>query len=315
MRVSSTRRTIPLIILGGSDRKPATMPPQGVGFHPLSGCKAVDVRIGGRSLIEHLVDRLRASGAFDPIWVAGPESAYRRVASTLEVIDTDSGFGGNIRTGLETVMRACPGREVGFTTCDILPDAADLDMLLQDFWNGPAADVWFPLILTDTDEPLGASEWKPRYRIVPASGQPASVVLPGHLAIVDPSALNLSMLYRLFDLGYRTRNRPIRYRRSYMMRHVLWTLLRQDAIQLLALRLPTVTWDAVRGGLRSAAGLYRGTLTLAELEEDLRRVFVLRSHRVRHPERRVRMPLLRALSIARDIDTVEEARALGATFA
>ena len=47
----------------------------------------------------------------------------------------------------------------------------------------------------------------------------------------------------------------------------------------------------------------------------MRRVFVLRSHRQRHPERRVRMPLLRALSIARDIDTVEEARALGATFA
>jgi hypothetical protein len=123
------------------------------------------------------------------------------------------------------------------------------------------------------------------------------------------------MLYRLFDLGYRTRNRPIRYRRSYMLRHVLWTLVRQDLIQLLALRLPTVTWDTVRGGLRSAAGLYRGTLTLAELEDDMRRVFVLRSHRQRHPERRVRMPLLRALSIARDIDTVEEARALGATFA
>jgi hypothetical protein len=286
-----------------------------VGFHPLSGCKALDVRIGGRPLIEHLVDRLRATGVFDPIWVAGPATAYRRLASSLEVIDTDLDFGGNIRASLETVMRACPGRDVGFTTCDILPDAADLEMLLQDFWNGEPADVWFPLILTGRDEALGASDWKPRYRIVPAPGQPASVVLPGHLTIVDPSALNLSMLYRLFDLGYRTRNRPIRYRRSYMLRHVLWTLLRQDFIQLLALRLPTVTWDAMRGGLRSAAGLYRGTLTLAELEEDMRRVFVLRSHRLRHPERRVRMPLLRALSIARDIDTVEEARALGATFA
>jgi hypothetical protein len=315
MRLPSGRRAIPLIILGGSDRKPAALPPQGVGFHPLSGCKALDVRIGGRALIEHLVDRLRATGVFDPIFVAGPATAYRRLASSLEVIDTDLDFGGNIRASLETVMRACPGRDVGFTTCDILPDAADLDRLLQDFWNGEPADVWFPLILTGRDEALGASDWKPRYRIVPAPGQPAAVVLPGHLTIVDPSALNLSMLYRLFDLAYRTRNRPIRYRRSYMLRHVLWTLLRQDFVQLLALRLPTVTWDTVRGGLRSAAGLYRGTLTLAELEEDMRRVFVLRSHRLRHPERRVRMPLLRALSIARDIDTVEEARALGATIA
>jgi hypothetical protein len=47
----------------------------------------------------------------------------------------------------------------------------------------------------------------------------------------------------------------------------------------------------------------------------MRRVFVKRAHRLRHPDRRVRMPFLRAMSIARDIDTVEEARALGATFA
>ncbi|HEX2463298.1 MAG TPA: hypothetical protein VHR17_01660 [Thermoanaerobaculia bacterium] len=315
MWVSSARRTIPLIILGGSDRKPAELPPQGSGLHPLSGCKGLDVRLGGRCLIEHLVDRVRATGVFDPIWVAGPATAYRRLASSIDVIDTDLGFGANIQAALETVMRSCPGREVGITTCDILPDAAELDGLLQDFWNGGPTDLWFPLILTDRDEPLGASDWKPRYRIVPAPGEPASVVLPGHLTIFDPYALNLSMLYRLFDLGYRTRNRPIRYRRSYMLRHVLWTLVRQDLIQLLALRLPTVTWDTVRGGLRSAAGLYRGTLTLAELEDDMRRVFVLRSHRQRHSERRVRMPLLRALSIARDIDTVEEARALGATFA
>jgi hypothetical protein len=315
MRVSSARRSIPLIILGGSDRKPAALPPQGSGLHPLSGCKGIDVRLGGRCLIEHLVDRMRATGVFDPILVAGPAEVYRRSTPDLEVIDTDGGFGGNIRASLEAVTRTYPGRDVGFTTCDILPDPGDLEMMLDDFWRGEPSDLWFPLILTGSDEPLGASDWKPRYRIVPAPGEPAAVVLPGHLTIVDPSALNLSMVYRLLDIGYRTRNRPIRYRRSYMLRHVLWTLLRQDLIQLLALRLPTVTWDAVRGGLRSAAGLYRGNLTLAELEDDMRRVFVLRAHRLRHPERRVRMPLLRALSIARDIDTVEEARALGATFA
>jgi hypothetical protein len=309
------RRPIPLIVLGGSDRRPAELPPQGTGFHALSGCKGLDVRLGGRCLIEHLIDRLRSTGAFDPIWVAGPAAAYNRLAPSLDVIDTNAGFGANIRVSLETVMRACPGREVGFATCDILPDPEELELLLRDFWSGPQADLWFPLILTERDETLGASEWKPRYRLVPASGEPAAVVLPGHLAVVDPGALNLSMLYRLFDLGYKTRNRPIRYRRSYMLRHVLWTLVRQDLIQSLALRLPTVTYDCVRGGLHAAAGLRRGTLTVSELEDDMRRVFALRSHRKRHPERRFRVPLLRALSIARDIDTVEEARALGATFA
>jgi hypothetical protein len=311
---TAARHPIPLVILGGSDRRPAALPPQGRDLHPLSGCKALDIRFGGRCLIEHLVDRLRSTGAFAPIWVAGPAASYQRSGAQVDVIDTDLDFGGNIRAGLETVMRKCPGLEIGFSTCDILPDRADLDAVLADYWNGDPSDLWFPLILTE-EESLGASAWKPRYRIVPAAGEPAVVVLPGHLAIVDPNALNRSMLYRLLDLGYRTRNRPIRYRRSYMLRHVLWTLVRQDLVQLLALRLPTVTWDAVRGGLRSAAGLRRGTLTLAELEEDMRRVFVRRSHRRRYPERRIRMPLLRAMSMARDIDTVEEARALGATFA
>ena len=311
----SPARRIPLIILGGSDREPAALPPQGRDLHPLSGCKGIDVRLGGRCLIEHLVDRMRRTGVFDPIWVAGPAAAYRRAAASVEVIDTDRGFGENIRTGLETVMRACPGTVVGFTTCDILPDPVELDALLDDYHRGAPSDLWFPLILADEGEELGASGWKPRYRIAPAAGEPPAVVLPGHLTIVDPASLRLSMLYRLFELGYRTRNRPIRYRRSYMLRHVLWTLVRQDLFHLLALRLPTVTWDCVRSGLAAAAGLRSGAITRPELESHMRRVFVKRAHRKNHPERRVRMPFLRAMSIARDIDTVEEARALGATFA
>jgi hypothetical protein len=311
----SARRPIPLIILGGSDREPAALPPQGRDLHPLSGCKGVDIRIGGRCLVEHLAGRLRASGAFDPIRIAGPAAAYQRAGISIEVIDTDGGFGENIQAGLEAVMRSSPGSLVAFVTCDILPDPVELEAMLDDFERGGPADLWFPLILTTEGEGLGASEWKPRYRIVPEPGQAPAVVLPGHLAIVDPRALRLTMLYRLFDLGYRTRNRPIRYRRSYMLRHVLWTLLRQDLAQLLSLRLPTVTWDSVSSGIAAANGLRRGTITRAQLERHMRRVFVERGHRKRHPERRVRVPFLRAMSIARDIDTIEEARAVGATVA
>jgi hypothetical protein len=77
MGLPFARRTIPLIILGGSDRKPAALPPQGRDLHPLSGCKGIDVRLAGRCLIEHLADRLRRSGAFEPIWVAGPRARLR----------------------------------------------------------------------------------------------------------------------------------------------------------------------------------------------------------------------------------------------
>lgn len=315
MGLPSARRTIPLVILGGCDRNPAALPPQGRDLHPLSGCKGLDVRIGGRCLIEHLVDRLRSTGVFDPIWVAGPAAAYRRLAGSIEVIDTDSDFGGNIRVALETVVRSCPGREVGFTTCDILPEPADLELLLDDYFREAPPDLWFPLILAGDEAALGASDWKPRYRIVPVAGEPAVAVLPGHLTILDPSSLNLSLMYRLFELAYRTRNRPLRYRRSYVARGVLWNLLREDFANLLALRLPTMTSDLVRSGLTVTNGLRSAKITRAELEHAMRRVFVKRRHRIRHPERRLRMPFLRALSIARDIDTVEEARALGATFA
>ena len=150
---------------------------------------------------------------------------------------------------------------------------------------------------------------------MPEAGEEAVSVLPGHLTIVDPASLRLAFLYRLFELAYRTRNRPIRYRRSYILRHVLWSLIQQDVLHVLSLRLPTLTWDVVRSGVRDAARLRSGSITREQLEASLRLVFVRRRHRRRYPERRIRTPLMPGLSLARDIDTVEEATAMGATFA
>jgi hypothetical protein len=54
------------------------------------------------------------------------------------------------------------------------------------------------------------------------------VVLPGHLTIFDPASLNLALMYRLFELGYRTRNRPLRYRRYYMRPGRGWNAAARD---------------------------------------------------------------------------------------
>ena len=51
--------SIPIVILAGSDRRPAEMPADGRHEHPLSGYKGVDIRIGGRSLVATVIDRLR----------------------------------------------------------------------------------------------------------------------------------------------------------------------------------------------------------------------------------------------------------------
>jgi hypothetical protein len=303
--------SIPLIILGGSDRQ-ATRLPSGVrDRRPLTGAKGAHLLVGGRRLVDLLIDRFRrATDLFSPIYIAGPAADYRDVVSDATLIDTDGGFGRNIRAGIELARQRHPGSPVAMCTCDILPEPGELRELLRDYQSELPCDFWFPIIAVD-EETLGASDWKPRYRLVARDGAPASV-LPGHLAIFDPEAMRLPFLYRLLEIGYSTRNRPVDDRRRVLLRHLLSGILYQDLLHLLTLRVPNVTWDTVRFGVAAARRLRDGVLTQEELENAIRRMFVRRRHRRRHPERRARLPILRGMSLARDIDTLEEAQALGA---
>jgi hypothetical protein len=156
---------------------------------------------------------------------------------------------------------------------------------------------------------LGASAWKPRYRIVDATGQKVRV-LPGHLIIFDPVALRLDFLYRLLQSAYRSRNRTVRYRRWYMIRRAAADILLGTAHDLLSLRRPTMALD-VLAAFFAARRLGEG-LREAEVERTVRRLFVHRDHRRRYPRRGALLPVLEGLSLARDIDTLEEAEALGA---
>jgi hypothetical protein len=177
-------------------------------------------------------------------------------------------------------------------------------------------DLWFPMVRRPEDRArLGASAWKPTYRIVPEEGRPAVAVLPGHLVVADPQALRLEFLYRLFQLGYRTRNRSIEHRRSTMVRGLLAELLLQDLLNLGRLKPPTLTWTVLGAALPAARALARGTITRARLEDALRRLFVRRRHRRRYPDRRVVLPFVDELTLALDIDTEEEARDHGGELA
>ncbi len=303
---------LPIVILAGSDPRPAALPADGRDKHPLAGYKGVDVRIGDRTLVETVVDRLRASGRFDPVYVVGPVSAFGRIDAESLLIDADGTFGQNIQTSLEAVRSASPGRPMAFITCDVLPEVDTLRELMDDYDRNVPCDVWCPLIHAPEDRRrLGASAWKPAYRIVPREGEPAVAVLPGHLAVVDPDALRLNFLYRLFQLGYRTRNRPIDYRRGVMVRGVVLELLYQDLLHLFTLRAPTLTWSVLRVGITRARELKRGTITRVRLEEALRQIFVTARHRRRNPDRRVWLPIVEGLSMAKDIDTEEEVREAG----
>lgn len=306
--------TVPIIILGGSDRKPGTLPDAVTDKHPLTGYKGSDLHVDGRPLIRLIVERLVACGAFAPIHVVGPATAYAGVLpAEAQLIDANGTFGENIRISMERVRRAHPGRPVAFTTCDILPEVDTLRAVMDDYARHAPCDLWFPLIRVPADRSrLGASAWKPSYRIPPAPGQPPAEVLPSHLLIADPAALRLAFVYHLFQLGYRTRNRPIAYRRAVMVRGVLAGLLYQDLRHALVLRMPNLTWTVLGSGLPTARRLKEGRASRSELERTVRRIFCTHRHCRRHPERGVRLPIVDGLSLALDVDTEEEARQLGA---
>lgn len=313
---------IPLAILGGSDRKPGSLPPSQSGRRLLAGVKGVDLEIGGRRLIDLLIERYRSSGWFEPIYVAGPADAYDRELTDAELIDTDSGFGTNVEKVIAVASERHPGQPLAMSTCDILPELSELESLLQDYHSRTPTDLWFPLIQApENPEQLGASSWKPRYRVIPGNGTsdakghppPSTSVLPGHLTVFDPQALRRTLVFKLADASYRTRNRSVLYRRAALMREIILGLLLQDLRLFFSLRLPHVTWDVVRSGYATARRLRDGQATQNELETALRKIFTRRSHRLRHPERQMWLPILDGLSIARDIDTHEEASALEAS--
>jgi hypothetical protein len=306
--------TLPLIVLGGSDRKAAQLPPSAAGKHPLTGYKGVDVRVHGRPLISVVAERFLASGGFGPVYVAGPEQVYAGRGLPVELIPTDGSIGRNVGAALDRMRRDHPGARVALTTCDILPDPADLRLALERLAADPPADIWYPVIAIESDrDRLGASSWKPAYQLV-VHGRPVSV-LPGHLAVTRPDAIRRAFFDRLLDIGYGTRNRGVLLRRAVMIRALLSAMVREELATLARGALPTLTATLARVSLWGARGLAAGTLTPEQVETLTDPLFIDPVHRRRHPEGRMRLPVLLAPTLALDIDTEEEARERGVEVA
>ena len=77
-----------MTILGGSDRKPGTLPASGGGLHPLATYKGVAIRVDGRPLVELLIERLRAVPGFGPLAIAGPARVYAPLGLGVPIVDT-----------------------------------------------------------------------------------------------------------------------------------------------------------------------------------------------------------------------------------
>lgn len=307
--------TIPVVVLCGSDLRSPRLPDSGRGAHPLVAHKGAAVRLGGRPLVSVVLERLAESGAFDPLIVAGPARVYAGLTDRAEIVDTDSNFGANIRAAVEHVRRIAPGHPVAFTTCDIVPTIDDLREAIAAWRAEGPCDLWSALVRVPQNRRLlGASAWKPAYRVVPRHGDEPIAILPGHLTIADPEALRLRFVYDLFDRGYRLRNRSVVGRVVLMPAGLLAAILWQDVLHVASGRLPTLTLDTVGSGIVTGMRLARGRASLIELGAASRRIFVKRRHRAAWPERRVVLSVVDGLSLALDIDTEEELEAHGATL-
>ena len=307
---------IPVIILGGRDARVAELPAGVEDMHALAGYKGVVVRIGARPLIDCVVERLERCGLFAPIYIAGPRSVYADHRGSASVIDVSGSIDETLRAGIEAASREHPGEPLAVTTCDVLPEQNTLERLVTGYRAAAPCDAFLPMIRAPDDlRALGASAYKPTYRVLPEAQAAPVDVLPCHLAVVDVQALRMNFIYRVMGLIYRTRNRPIEYRRVVMLRGIIFELLYQDLRHLLRLRLPNLTWTVLHSGLPAVKALKAGSITGAQLEGAIRKIFVTARHRRRHPERRVLMPVLEGLSLALDIDTEEEAREMGAGVA
>lgn len=304
---------LPLVLLAGRDRRGAPLPESGRGLHPLHGYKAMELEVAGRPLIVRLLEVLRASGAFGPIFVAGPAHVYAALAG-IELIDTDRDFGGNIRAALEEVRRRGIAGQVAFMTSDLLPDPGELRAALDDLERHQPCDFWMVQCRVRDAGALGASAWKPEYLIRPEGESAAVGTLPGHLIVADPRIMRLEILYRAFELAYRTRNRPVRYRLAVIVPGMLGTLLAADLERLFTLRRPGVTFDMLWNAIVLIRKLVTAGCGQREMEDRIRRTWVHAEHRRRHPERRGRVMLHDGLTLGRDVDTEEEAREISRQF-
>ena len=312
MEAAQSRERMPIVVLGGRDARVGAMPAGVHDKHALAGYKGVAIRIAGRALIDCVIERLERSGLFAPIYIAGPRSVYAEHRRGATVIDVAGSIDESIRAGVEAARREHPGSVLALTTCDVLPDVETLERLMAHYRRCAPCDGFLPMIRAPGNHAaLGESAYKPTYRVVPREGDAAVEVLPCHLAVIDVEALRMNFIYRVVGLIYRTRNRPIAYRRRVMLRGIIFELLYQDLRHLLGLRLPNLTWTVLHSGLPVVRELKAGTIRRAHLEDAFRRVFVTARHRRRYPQRRLLMPVVEGLSLALDIDTEEEAAAMG----
>lgn len=300
---------IPITILAGSDHMPGHLPESSSGLHSLSTFyKGVAVEVGNRPLIALLIEQIEKSGRFGPVAIAGPASIYNPLKLNAKILDTNGSIATNLKVALDHHRESYGSAPIALLAYDVLLNSEDLVELLRLYQKDEPCAVWVPFVRKpENSEELGAFGWKPFYSLLPVRGQAPVNILPGHLAILQPEAMRLPILYELLDLAYRTRNYPVATRKKVMIRSVIGKLLLDDLRALCSLRVPRLTISVISNGLRIANGLRKGDLAIPELEDAIGGIFLRHDSQSKQSGGGVRHPVVDILRLAEDVDTQEEA--------
>lgn len=273
----------------------------------LAGFKGMLPLPGGKVLVGELIEQFVRSGRFrDPVLV-GPASVYAGASPICEIVDCD----GSIAETLLSAVRVIESRfgaevPVALTSCDVLPSAEELESLLAVHYD-PVSDCVFWGVLIEAEAALmGASGWKPSYRLAGGeTGGPLNLY-PGHLTVVRVGALDVAVTTTLVGLAYQYRNRALLRRVPGMLAHGMLRLARHDFRRLRRLRWSAAALNVPWQCLRAYARYQNGRLDINGLERAFTKTLIRRGYRRAAAGHPVRFVISRALSLAKDLDTRAE---------
>ncbi len=296
-----------MIVLAGSDRRQGSVP---VGMHSadmLAGFKGMLPLPGGKVLVGELIEQFVRSGRFrDPVLV-GPASVYAGASPRCEIVDCD----GSIAETLQSAVRVIESRfgaevPVALTSCDVLPSADELEALLAAHYD-PVSDCVFWGVLIEAEAArMGASGWKPSYRLAGGEAGGPLNLYPGHLTVVRVGALDVAVTTTLVGLAYQYRNRALLRRVPGMLAHGVVRLARHDFRRLRRLSWSAAAFNVPWQCLRAYARYQHGRLDVDGLERAFTKTLIRPGYREAAAGHPVRFVMSRTLSLAKDLDTRAE---------
>ncbi len=297
---------LPIFVLAGSDVSPDDTPRKLQPTDALAGPKGTIQLGSGRCLAAELVERIRNSECFTDPLLVGPRDWYDGKVD-CELIPVEGSLVQTLRQLVKTVTdRLDVQQPFAVATCDILPSGNDFRRLLENDYAPHAESLFWWQMIEAERERMGASAWKPSYRLPLGVGQTPRQLYPGHLVIARAHALRFPLMNRLLELAYRSRNRVLEKRYLGVTIGAIGTLLAQDLRNVLRRQLPVLTLGVPYRGLRGYVRYRRGTATLRDVEDFLTHAFLHRRCHGLSGGRPLVISVSSLVAFAKDIDTKAE---------